>query len=81
VLSLNYNILLAKLGYTPRSGSKKDLRNDPFTNYAAVFLSHAKIYRFGVRIGWLSLSVLSYYQLLGLLENFTLFEERTGDIV
>jgi hypothetical protein len=81
VLSLNYDILLAELSYTPRSGSKKDLRNDPFTSYIVVFLSHAKIHRFRVRIGWLSLTILSYYHLLRLLKNFTLFKERTGNIV
>ena len=78
---LNHDILLAKLGHTPRSGSEKDISNDPFTGYAAVFLSHAEVHRYGVRTGWLSLIVLSLYQLLRLLENFTLFEERTGDIV
>lgn len=46
-----------------------------------MFLSHAEIHRFAVRTGWLSLSVLSFYRLLQLLENFALFEERTGDIV
>ncbi|KAJ6163864.1 hypothetical protein N7497_003843, partial [Penicillium chrysogenum] len=80
-LLLNHDILLAKLGHTPRSGSEKDISNDPFTGYAAVFLSHAEVHRYGVRTGWLSLVVLSFYQLLRLLENFTLFEERTGDIV
>lgn len=80
----NYDILLAELaelGHTPPSGSEKDLNNDPFTNYAAVFLSHAEIHRFGFRTGWLSLILLSFYRLLRLLEDFTLFEERTGDIV
>lgn len=80
-LLLNYDILLAKIGHTPRSGSEKDLSNDPFTSYAAVFLSHAEIHRFGVRTGWLSLIVVYFYRLLRLLENFTLFEERTGDII
>jgi hypothetical protein len=46
-----------------------------------VFQTHAEIHRFGVRTGWLSLIVLSFYRLLRLLEKFTLFEERTGDIV
>jgi hypothetical protein len=46
-----------------------------------VFLCRAEIYRFRVRIGWLSLSVLSFYRLLRLLKNFTLFKARTGDIV
>ncbi|KAJ5202168.1 hypothetical protein N7449_004247 [Penicillium cf. viridicatum] len=80
----NYDILLAELaelGYTPPLGSEKDLNNDPFTSYAVVFLSYAEIYRFGFRIGWLSLILLSFYRLLRLLEDFTLFEERTGDIV
>jgi hypothetical protein len=80
-LSLNYDILLGKLGHTQRSEFEKVFSNDPFSSYAAVFLSHAEIHRFGVRTGWLSLSVLSLYRLLQLLEHFTLFEERTGDIV
>lgn len=46
-----------------------------------MFLSHAEIHRFRFRIGWLSLILLSFYRLLRLLKNFTLFEERTGDIV
>jgi hypothetical protein len=50
-------------------------------SYTAVFLSHAEIHRFRVRTGWLSLSALSLYRLLRLLKNFTLFEERLGDIV
>jgi hypothetical protein len=78
---LNYDILLANLSHTPRSESEKDLRNDPFTSYVAVFLSHAEIHRFGVRIGWPSLIILSFYRLLRLLKNFTLFKKRTGDIV
>jgi hypothetical protein len=72
----NDGLLLAKLGHTPRSGSEKDLRNYPFTSYAAVFLGHAEIHRFGVRTGWLSLSVLFFYRLLGLLENFTLLKNE-----
>lgn len=80
-LSLNYDILLAKLGHTMRPEPKKDFNNDPNTSYAAVFLSHAEIHRFAARTGWLSLNVLSFYRLLRLLENFTLFEERVDDIV
>lgn len=80
-LLLNYDILLTEFGYIPRSGFEKNLCNDPFISYAAVFLCHAELHRFGVRTGWLSLSVLSSYRFLQLLENFTLFEERTKDIV
>lgn len=71
----------AELSHTPRSGSGGNLSNEPNTSYAAVFLGHAEIHRFAVRTDWYSLSVLSFYLLLRLLENFTLFEERTGDIV
>lgn len=81
VLTLNYGILLEGLGHTPQSELEKDFNKDPFTSYAVVFLSHAEIHRFALRTGWLSLSVLSFYKLLQLLENFALFEERTGDIV
>ncbi|KAJ6112293.1 hypothetical protein N7523_002115 [Penicillium sp. IBT 18751x] len=80
-LSLNYDMLLGKLGQTQRPEFEKDFSNDPFTSYAAVFLSHAEIHHVGVRTGWVSLIVLSLYRLLQLLEKFTLFEERTGDIV
>ncbi|KAJ6142862.1 hypothetical protein N7471_002315 [Penicillium samsonianum] len=44
-LLLNYNILLAELGHTPRLGSEKDLSNNPFTSYTVVFLSHAEIHQ------------------------------------
>jgi hypothetical protein len=46
-----------------------------------LFLDHAEIHRFAVRTDWYSLSNLSFYRLLRLLENFTLFEQQTGDIV
>jgi hypothetical protein len=81
VLSLNHDILLGILGQTPPSEFEKDFSNDPFTSYTAVFLSHAKVHRFGVRTGRLSLSVLAFYRLPWLLEPFTLFKERTGDII
>lgn len=74
-LSHNYDILLAEIGRTPRSGYEKDLSNDPNTSYAAVFLSHAQIHRFAARTGWLYLNVLSLYRLLRLFEDFTLLEE------
>ncbi|KAJ5404010.1 hypothetical protein N7509_003881 [Penicillium cosmopolitanum] len=80
-LSLNYGIMQAELSHTPRSGSEGNLSNNPNTSYAAVFLGHADTHRFALRTDWYSLSVLSFYRLLRLLENFTLFEERTGDIV
>lgn len=67
----NYDILLAELaelGHTPRSGFEKDLNNDPFTSYAAVFLSHAEIHRFGFRTGWLSLILLSFYTCISILQ-------------
>lgn len=80
-LSRNYDRLLRKLDHPPRSKSVKELNNDSFTSYAAVFLSHAEIYRFGIRTGWRSLIALSVHRLLHLLKGFTLFEERTGDVV
>ncbi|KAJ5640298.1 uncharacterized protein N7484_008160 [Penicillium longicatenatum] len=80
-LSQNYDRLLQKLDHPPRSKFVRELNNDPFTSYAAVFLSHAEIYCFGIKTGWRSLAALSAYRLLRLLEDFTLFEERTEDIV
>lgn len=80
-LSHNYDILLAKLEHTPRSVLEKHLKMEDDTSYAETFLGHAEIDRFAARTGWLSLHVLSFYRLLRLLEDFTLFEERTEDIV
>lgn len=81
VLSHNYDILLNKLGGSSLSEAENDLSNDPFTSYAAVFISHAETHRFALRTGWTSLMVFSSYRLLRLLANFTLHEERIGDIV
>ncbi|KAJ5111449.1 hypothetical protein N7532_001984, partial [Penicillium argentinense] len=49
--------------------------------YAAVFLTHTEIHRFAFRTGWYPLRVLSYCRFLRLLEKFTVFKARTGDIV
>jgi hypothetical protein len=46
-----------------------------------VFLSHAEDYRFAYAMDWDSLCALSLYRLIRSLASFTLFEERTGDIV
>lgn len=81
VLSLNYDILLDCLGWTSLPRIEEGINNDRFTSYGAVFISHAEIHRFGIRTGWIFLTTLSYYRLLRLLANFTLSEERTGDIV
>ncbi|KAL4780136.1 hypothetical protein BJX76DRAFT_60436 [Aspergillus varians] len=61
--------------------SSKVLNADPEVNYAEIFLSHAEVYRFSYRTDWVSLCALSLNRLVHLLANFTLFEERTGDIV
>jgi hypothetical protein len=57
------------------------LNTDPMVNYAGVFLNHAEVYRLGYRTNWVSLCALSLYRLIHSLASFTLFEERTGDIV
>jgi hypothetical protein len=57
------------------------VNTDPRADYAEIFLSHAKVYRLGLRTDWVSLCAWSLYRLLHLLDNFTLFDERTGDIV
>ncbi|KAB8227898.1 uncharacterized protein BDW43DRAFT_304288 [Aspergillus alliaceus] len=54
---------------------------DPAVSYADVFLSHAQVYRLGHRTDWVSLCALSLYRLTRSLASFTLFEERTGDII
>ncbi|KAJ5642570.1 hypothetical protein N7490_006570 [Penicillium lividum] len=81
VLPHYYNVLLGRLGHPRLSESEKSLSNDPSTSYAAALLSHAEIYCFGVRTNWKCLALLSFFRLLRELENFTLYEERTGDIV
>jgi hypothetical protein len=55
--------------------------NDPADNYANVFLSHIEGYRFTYTTHWDSLCDLSLYQLIRSLASFTLFEERTGDVI
>ncbi|KAK9578594.1 hypothetical protein V6Z92_009267 [Aspergillus fumigatus] len=54
---------------------------DPADNYAGVFLSHAEVHRFAFSTNWVSLWSLSLYRLIRSLASFTLFEERTGDVV
>ncbi|KAL4801660.1 hypothetical protein BDV18DRAFT_148488 [Aspergillus unguis] len=57
------------------------VNTDPRADHAEIFLSHAKVYQLGFRTNWVSLCAWSLYRLLHLLANFTLFDERTGDIV
>lgn len=45
------------------------------------FSSATRKYRLGLRTDWVSLCAWSLYRLLHLLDNFTLFDERSGDIV
>jgi hypothetical protein len=54
---------------------------DPTEDYTNLFLGHAHVYRFGYRTDWASLCALSLYRIANILANFTLFEERTGDVV
>ncbi|KAJ5678481.1 uncharacterized protein N7477_004114 [Penicillium maclennaniae] len=65
----------------PNYRANDESSTDPKYSYADVFLCHAEIYSFASRTGWTALCHLSLYRLLGLLANFTLCEERTGDIV
>ncbi|KAJ0413233.1 hypothetical protein BJY00DRAFT_322296 [Aspergillus carlsbadensis] len=57
------------------------VNTDPRADYANIFLCHAEVYRLGYRTNWVSLCAWSLHHLVHLLDNFTLFMERTGDIV
>ncbi|RJE18903.1 hypothetical protein PHISCL_08752 [Aspergillus sclerotialis] len=65
----------------PEYRDGEDVNTNPADDYSEVFLSHAQIFCFSYRTDWSSLCALSLYRLIRLLANFTLFEERTGDIV
>lgn len=75
-----YALIVERLDQA-RHEDGEDINTDPADNYAAFFLSHAEVYRFGYRTDWVSLCALSLYRLLHSLASFTLFKERTGDIV
>ncbi|RHZ60736.1 uncharacterized protein CDV56_106670 [Aspergillus thermomutatus] len=70
-----------KLDKAPLNEDEEVPDNDPADNYAAFFLSHAEVYRFAYTTDWDPLCALSLYRLIRSLASFTLFEERTGDIV
>ncbi|KAL4863708.1 hypothetical protein BDV12DRAFT_201839 [Aspergillus spectabilis] len=57
------------------------VNTDPRADYANVFLCRAEVYRLDYRTDWVSLCAWSLHRLVHLLNNFTLFTERTGDIV
>ena len=70
-----------KLDKAPLDEDGKVPNTDPADNYAGVFLSHAEVYCLVYTTDWFSLCALSLYRLIRSLASFTLFEERTGDIV
>ncbi|KAJ5212496.1 uncharacterized protein N7498_004142 [Penicillium cinerascens] len=76
-----YALLLERLDQAPRSEDEEDLNTESLDSCADLLLSHAKMYRFGFRIDWLSLWASPFYWLMRSLENFTLLEEGTKDIV
>ncbi|GFF96680.1 hypothetical protein IFM47457_11005 [Aspergillus lentulus] len=55
--------------------------DDPLEDHSEIFLTHARVYRFSNRAGWISLNTLAFYNLAHTLHDFTLFEERVTDIV
>jgi hypothetical protein len=55
--------------------------NDPLEDHSEIFVTHARVYRFSNRAGWISLNTLAFYNLAHALHDFTLFEERVTDIV
>jgi hypothetical protein len=65
----------------PNYRANDDSIPDPTYSYADKFICHAEMYLFASRSGWTALCYLSLYRLLGLLANFPLCEERTGDIL
>lgn len=70
-----------KLDKAPFDEDGEVPNKDPEDNYADVFLSHAEVYHFAYTTDWESLCALSLYRLIRSLVSFTLFEDRTGDIV
>ncbi|OJJ52157.1 hypothetical protein ASPSYDRAFT_62957 [Aspergillus sydowii CBS 593.65] len=58
-----------------------DEPTNPTEDYTEILLAHARVHRVAHRIEWTSLRVLSLYRLTRLLANFTISEDRTGDIV
>jgi hypothetical protein len=76
-----YDLILEQLDQKIVYDDLEVPNKDPAVSYADVFLSHAQVYRLGHRTDWVSLCALSLYRLTRSLARFTLFEERTGDIV
>ncbi|RHZ45040.1 uncharacterized protein CDV56_100457 [Aspergillus thermomutatus] len=76
-----YAFIKEKLDKAPLDEDGEVPNTDPADNYAGVFLSHAEVYHFAYRTDWVSLCALSLYRLIHSLASFTLFDERTGDIV
>lgn len=73
--------LRAQLHPTRKYFDIEGLDTDPTDNYSEIFLCHAELYCFAYSTNWTSLCLLSLYHLVQLLANFTLVDERTGDIV
>lgn len=57
------------------------INDDPLEDHSEIFLTHARVYRFSNRPGWISLNTLAFYNLAHALHDFTLFEQRVTDIV
>jgi hypothetical protein len=76
-----YAFIKEKLDKAPLDEDGEFPNTDPVDNYADVFLSHAEVYCFAYSTDWVSLCALSLHRLIRLLVSFTLYEERTGDIV
>lgn len=53
----------------------------PLEDHSEIFLTHARVYRFSNRAGWISLNAVAFYNLAHALHDFTLFKERVTDIV
>ncbi|KAL4936308.1 hypothetical protein BDV06DRAFT_228024 [Aspergillus oleicola] len=70
-----------ELGWATWDSNEKNKPTDPTEDYREVLLAHARIHRIAYRTDWTLLRVLSLHRLSQLLENFTLSEDRTGDIV
>lgn len=73
--------LLERLDQCPNYRAKEEPQTDSKYDHTKIFSCHAEICRFVERTNWTSLCNLSLYLLLQLLANFTLWGERTTNVV
>ncbi|KAL2870126.1 uncharacterized protein BJX67DRAFT_346626 [Aspergillus lucknowensis] len=73
--------LVEQLGLSTWDRNERDGLTDPANDYTEVFLVHARMHRVAHQTDWTLRRDLSLYRLTWLLENFTLSDDRAGNIV